>query len=101
MILIYDRAECMDNLISGTRDSIGTVREAAFKSLSEVILVVGVSPEDNMRSLLSIESCKVSGTLFGCIRAGCLDSKLTTRTNALVALSSYLLVGLIFGLYHV
>lgn len=76
-------------LVAGSRDAVGTVREAAFKSLTDLILVMG--------SILSSENSRISAftkdsDLLEAIRTGCFDSKLTTRINAINALCSFLLV---------
>ena len=76
-------------LVTGSRDAVGTVREAAFKSLTDLILVMGsiLSPENSR-----IASFTRDHELLSAIRIGCFDSKLTTRINAITALCSFLLV---------
>lgn len=85
--------EFLSSLLTGTRDAVGTVREAAYKSLSDVILVAGspFSVAAKAHEILSISACAPSTELFTCIRNGCFDTKLTTRTNAVMTLSSLLL----------
>ena len=81
----------------GCGDAVGTVREAAFRSLSDIILI---ACSISSSSLLSTEEVafsaadffQESSALFQCIAKGLLDSKLTTRLNAVDTLSSYLLV---------
>jgi hypothetical protein len=87
---LYCISSFMSSLLIGTRDTVGTVREAAYKSLSDLVLVAG-SSFVLLGEVLSAEMFCVSGELFGCIHAGCLDSKLTVRMSAMFAISSLLL----------
>jgi hypothetical protein len=85
--------EFLSCLLVGSRDAVGTVREAAYKSLSDLVLVVGSGLAlESIAPTLPREACVVGGELLESMRLGCLDSKLTTRTNAVGALSSFLLV---------
>ena len=85
----YNFVEFMRCLIAGSKDAVGTVREAAFKSLTDLILVMGSMLSSE---IVHIKMFEKDGELLKAIQIGCFDSKLTTRINAVNALCSFLLV---------